>query len=86
MLKCTAIKKNTNKQKITMLMARKAGYHMKQHDFFEFLDLNNDFLIEIELTIQRVLHFNDSFTEETLSNFEKYEQWIIEYNKNRIIE
>lgn len=59
---------------------------MNKNDFFEFLDLNNDFLIEIELTIHRVLHFNDSFTAGMVANFEKYEQWIAEYSENQIIE
>ena len=59
---------------------------MNKNDFFEFLDLNNDFLTEIELTIHRVLHFNDAFSPETLSQFENFEMWAEEYNQNMAIE
>jgi len=59
---------------------------MDKNDYFEFLDLNNDLLTEIELTIHRVLHFSDSFSPETLSQFENFAQWAVEYNENRLIE
>lgn len=59
---------------------------MCKNDFFEYLDLNNDFLAEIELSIHRVLHFNDSFSEDTILQFENYEQWLEEYKENRLIE
>lgn len=59
---------------------------MNKNDFFEFLDLNNDFLTEIELTIHRVLHFNDAFSQETLLQFENFEQWIEEYKENQVLE
>ena len=55
---------------------------MNKSDFYEFLDLNNDLLTEIELTIHRVLHFNDIFTDETLLHFENYAQWINNYKEN----
>ena len=59
---------------------------MSKKDFFEFLDLNNDFITEIELMIHRVSHFNDAFSQDTLLQFENFEDWIEEYNQNRPIE
>lgn len=59
---------------------------MDKDEFLEFLDTNNDFILEFELAICRALHFNDAFSEETQAKFEQYAEWFEEYKQQQVIE